>query len=118
MTPGELWAWLVPGYVLTVAIEVPILLAGLDVRHGWRRRVAAGLWLTAVTYPVVVVALPLLLWPRAPYLVYLAVAESFAIAAECALFARVFGGTGRDLRVVGTANVASAAAGLGWFGMA
>lgn len=117
MTTGALWAWLVPGCLLTLAIEVPVLLAGLDARHGWRRRLAAGLWLTAVTYPIVVVALPLLIWPHASYLAYFAVAEGFAIVAECVLFARVFGGTRRDLWVVAAANVASAGAGLAWFGL-
>ena len=68
-------------------------------------------WLTAVTYPIVAVALPLLLWPRASYAVYVLVAETFAIAAECLLFRRVWGGTGRDLAVVAVANVVSAGIG-------
>jgi hypothetical protein len=117
VTAGTLWAWVVPGYLLTVAIEAPILLAGLEARHRWSRRIAAGLWLTAVTYPIVVVALPLLLWPRLSYVAYVAVAEGFAIVVECMLFARVFGGTRRDLWVVAAANVASASAGLAWFGL-
>ena len=117
MTPAALWAWLLQGYLFTVAIEAPILLVGLGSWHNRRRRLVAALWLTAVTYPVVAVALPLLLWPRASYATYFAVAEVFAIATECALFRWTFGRTTRDIIVVGLANVASATAGLAWFGL-
>ncbi|HTV00980.1 MAG TPA: hypothetical protein VMF13_10595 [Luteitalea sp.] len=117
MTAASLWAWLVPGYFFTVAIEGPFLLVGLGARYRWRQRLIAALWLTAVTYPIVAVALPLLLWPRASYLAYFTVAEVFAIAVECLLFRWTYAGTPRDLVVVGLANVASASAGLAWFGL-
>ena len=117
MTPAALWAWLLPGYLFTVAIEAPILLLGLGKQHPWQRRVLAALWLTAVTYPIVVVALPLVLWPRTSYGTYVVVAELFAVGTECVLFRQAFGGTTRDVVIVGLANVASAAAGLAWFGV-
>jgi hypothetical protein len=118
--PDALWRWLPVGYAITVALEAPVLMAGLgqpalpgDRRYTVRERMAAALWLTAVTYPVVAVALPLLLWPRASYATYAMVAETFAITVECALFRVVWRGTARDLAVVALANVVSAA--VGWW---
>ena len=83
MEPAALWRFLVPGYLVTVAIETPVLLAGLSRPHPLSRRLAAGLWLSACTYPIVVLVLPVLLPGRA---LYLLVAEIFAPVAECALF--------------------------------
>lgn len=132
-SPAALWHWLPLGYALTVSLELPVLLVGLapSVRARWpgaatdhegatlgagrytlRQRLAAAFWLTAVTYPIVVVALPLLLWPRTPDVVYLLAAEAFAITAECLLFRLVWQGTRGDLMVVAMANALSAAAGL------
>lgn len=115
MTPDldALWRWLPVGYVLTVALETPVLWLGLSPSHPRVTRLGAAAWLTGVTYPVVVVVLPLLLWPRASYLTYLLVAEAFAVAAEMALFRWRWHGTRRDLLVVATANVCSAVIG-GW----
>ena len=48
------WFYLVVGYVLTVIVELPILVVGLGTEHSLRRKIAAGFWLTACTYPVVV----------------------------------------------------------------
>jgi hypothetical protein len=128
--PAALWRWLPVGYALTVALEAPVLLAGLGtarpdvqsrpaglLRRGTRRytvrqRLAAACWLTGVTYPVVAVALPVAMWPHASYLTYIIVAETFAIAAECLLFKAVWGGSRRDRAVVALANVVSAS--LGW----
>jgi len=38
------------GYLFSILIETPILLIGLSPRHPLRRRVFAGVWLTACTY--------------------------------------------------------------------
>ena len=89
------WVFLVVGYLVTVALEAPVLLAGLSRRHSVQTRLLAGAWLTACTYPVVVVVLPPLLretWGEIPYLL---VAETFAPLAECALFTWVFGASGQ-----------------------
>ena len=98
------------GYLLTVAIEVPILAVGLSRAPTLARRLAAGLWLTACTYPIVVLVLPLALGDH-PRWHYLVVAEIFAPLAECALFAGAFRGKGaswpRDYVVITAANLAS-----------
>ena len=89
------WVFLVVGYLVTVALETPVLLVGLSRRHSVRTRLLAGAWLTACTYPVVVLVLPPLLretWGEIPYLL---VAETFAPVAECALFVWVFGTSGQ-----------------------
>lgn len=110
--PLELWRWLPLGYLFTIAIETPILLIGLSPRHSKLRRLLAGIWLTACTYPIVTLVLPLLLqnYSRA---VYLIVAETFAPVAECALFWLAFGKESRwrDFGVIVFANLASFAAG-------
>jgi hypothetical protein len=119
--PSELWSFLPIGYALTVAIETPILCLVLSRRHPLRDRIIAGFWLTAVTYPIVVVAMPLLIGglaigPLSPRGVYLAIAETFAPAAECCLFyaAYVRGlatvdrrATLRDFAAITIANLAS-----------
>ena len=89
MTPSELWHFLLPGYLFSIAIETPILLIGLSRRHGLARRLFAGVWLTACTYPIVVLVLPIL-FDASPNWKYLLVAETFAPVAECALFAAAF----------------------------
>ncbi len=123
MNPEELLAFLPLGYLLSVLIETPILLVGLSARHPLRRRLAAGLWLTACTYPVVILVLPAWIDTGASRLVYLAVAETFAPVAECLLFVAAFGtgrSVGRDLAAITAANLASFGVGellyaLGWF---
>lgn len=125
----ELWRFLPIGYLFTIAIETPILLIGLSQRHTWRRRLFAGIWLTACTYPIVTLVLPLVFEGR-PRWVFLAVAEVFAPVAECMLFWLAFGTrqeTGKrsmwqDLAVIVVANLASFAAGellnaWNWFGL-
>jgi len=92
MDPAALWAFLPKGYLLTVALETPVLLLGLSRRHPVGRRLFAGLWLTACTYPVVVLVLPILIPPSRSLAAYLLVAETFAPGAECALFAAAFHG--------------------------
>lgn len=125
MDPSGLWRFLLPGYLLTVAIETPVLLAGLSPPHPFLRRLAAGLWLTACTYPVVVLVLPVLLHPERSRLLYLGVAETFAPAAECLLFAAAFYRPGdpprparlRDMAAIIAANLLSFGIGeLLWFG--
>ncbi|MCA9672153.1 MAG: hypothetical protein KC503_41445 [Myxococcales bacterium] len=86
---AALWRFLPLGYLFTILIETPVLLVGLSAPHSWRRRVVSGVWLTAVTYPVVVLVLPPLLMARSQ-LLYIVVAEIFAPVAECAMFALAF----------------------------
>jgi hypothetical protein len=115
------------GYLVTITIETPILMLGLSARHSLRRRIAAGIWLTACTYPIVVIVLPILFanWSRGAYLW---VAEVFAPLAECALFWAAFGDSEelgrrsmwRDFIVIVVANLASFGLGellnhYGWF---
>ena len=114
MSPLELWRFLPLGYLFTVAIETPILFFALAPRHPKRRRILAGLWLTACTYPIVTLVLPLLMenYSRATFLL---VAETFAPVAECILFWLAFGSAGevgkrsmwRDFGAIVLANLAS-----------
>jgi len=114
MSPLELWRFLPLGYLFTVAIETPILFFALSPRHSKRRRVFAGLWLTACTYPIVTLVLPLLMenYSRATFLL---VAETFAPVAECVLFWLAFGSAAevgrrsmwRDFGAIVLANLAS-----------
>lgn len=129
MTPNELWLFLPVGYLLTILIEIPILIIGLSRRHTIKRKLLAGIWLTACTYPIVVLVMPLFFSPESRT-AYLLVAETFAPVAECIIFWLAFGreellGRGsmwRDFAVIIVANLASF--GLGellnawrWFGL-
>ena len=113
-TPADLWSFLLPHYLLTIAIEAPILLLALSAAHPIPRRLLAGVWLTACTYPVVVLVLPLV-FHDAPRWAYLAVAETFAPLAECAIFYAAFqrgralkrGQLWRDWSAITMANLAS-----------
>ena len=117
MSPWELWHFFPLGYLLTIAIETPILFFGLSAHHSKLRRVGAGVWLTACTYPIVVLVLPLVMFNQSRA-VFLLVAETFAPLAECALFWLAFGkqATWRDFGVIVIANLASFAAGEIIFG--
>lgn len=83
--------------------------------HSWTRRLFASVWLTACTYPIVILVLPLCLDSVAHRGVYLAVAETFAPVAECGLFWAAFGtrqesgrwSMWRDFLVITLANLAS-----------
>ncbi|HYG73484.1 MAG TPA: hypothetical protein VEK08_00525 [Planctomycetota bacterium] len=117
MSPEAAWSFLPLGYALTILIETPILLAFLSRRHSISRRLLAGVWLTACTYPIVVLVLPFLFSSR---LNYLLVAETFAPGAECLLFWLAFikgkpEATRRsiavDMATVAGANLCSFAAG-------
>jgi len=127
MFPSELWHFLTIGYPVSILIETPILLIGLSKRHPIKRRLFAGVWLTACTYPIVVLVLPMLFANRALYLV---VAETFAPVAECILFWLAFGreeevgkvSMWRDFITIIIANLASFLGGevlnaYGWFGL-
>jgi hypothetical protein len=127
MGTEDLWRFLPLGYLFTVAVETPVLVLLLSKHHALKRRLLAGLWLTACTYPVVVLVLPTL-FADSPRALYLAVAETFAPAAECALFYLAFGGKGsggatwRDFAAIVAANLLSFLAGevlnaYGWFGL-
>lgn len=112
MQPLELWRFLPIGYLLTIAIETPILLLGLSRNHSLTRRFLCGIWLTACTYPIVTLVLPLLL-VNCSRGFYLLIAETFAPVAECLLFWLAFGKETkwRDFAVIVTANLASFLAG-------
>src|SRR5437867_11266476 len=90
MSPSDLWRFLLIGYPFTILIETPILLIGLSRRHSIKRRLAAGVWLTACTYPIVVLVMPLL-FGNTSRAIYLIVAETFAPVAECILFWLAYG---------------------------
>jgi hypothetical protein len=127
MVTEDLWRFLLFGYLITVAVETPVLVLFLSRQHELKRRLFAGLWLTACTYPVVVLVLPPL-FAGSSRAAYLAVAETFAPAAECALFYLAFSGKGgdgvtwRDMAAIVAANLLSFLAGevlgaYGWFGL-
>jgi hypothetical protein len=102
------------GYLISVAVETPVLVALLSRRHPVRARLFAGVWLTACTYPVVWLVLPPL-FDGAGRSAYLLVAETFAPAAECAIFWLAFvrplapdrRATARDFATVTVANLCS-----------
>jgi len=80
-----------------------VLLVGLSREHSLRTKIFAGIWLTACTYPIVVLTLPGI---TGRY--YLPIAETFAPVAECILFATlVKRWTWRDMAAVVAANLAS-----------
>ena len=104
------WLTLVVGYALTVMIELPIMVVGLGKDHPIHRRIVAGFWLTACTYPVVILVLPPLLYTPAwgSQALYVSVAETFAPVAECLLFRAAFDRLSRrDALVIVLANLAS-----------
>ena len=108
------WIFLPIGYLFTIAIETPILCVGLSPEHPLSRRLFAGVWLTACTYPIVVLVVPFWFDVETERGKYLLVAESVAHLGECLLFRAVFGPlkqTWRDMATVFCANLASFAAG-------
>ena len=108
MSPWELWHFFPLGYLFTIAIETPVLFFGLSAHHSKLRRIGAGVWLTACTYPIVILVLPLIMINQSRS-VFLLVAETFAPVAECVLFWLAFGkdATWRDFAVIVIANLAS-----------
>ena len=129
MPSVELWRFVPLGYLLTILVETPVLLVGLSGRHSWKRRLWAGVWLTACTYPIVTLVLPRL-FSSSSRTLYLVVAETFAPVAECLLFWLAFGEKEdvgklcmwRDFIAIVVANLASFGVGevlnvYGWFGL-
>src|SRR6266542_1566803 len=129
MSPDQLWRFLPVGYLFSILIETPVLLIGLSRRHSIKRRLFAGVWLTACTYPIVVLVLPMLFDGRS-HTLYLVVAETFAPVAECILFWLAYGekeeigkpSMWRDFAAIIVANLASFLGGegmnaYGWFGL-
>ncbi|HKP37881.1 MAG TPA: hypothetical protein VJT71_13570 [Pyrinomonadaceae bacterium] len=129
MSPSDLWRFLPLGYLLTILIETPILVVGLSKGHPVKRKLLAGVWLTACTYPIVVLVLPLV-FATSSRAIYLTVAETFAPVAECILFWLAYGtkeevgkrSMWRDFSAIIVANLASFLAGevlnaYGWFGL-
>src|SRR5437899_7095455 len=82
--PYDLWHFFPLGYLFSILIETPVLLIALSKRHPIKRRLFAGVWLTACTYPIVVLVMPLM-FSNASRAIYLVIAETFAPLAECAL---------------------------------
>src|SRR5687768_10118222 len=126
---ADLWYFLPFGYLLTILIETPILVIGLPAKLSIKRRLICGVWLTACTYPFVVLVLPAV-FLGAPRWQYLAVAETFAPSAECFLFWLAFrrDGVWNNAQWIGAfaaivvANLASFGAGeilnhFQWFGL-
>ena len=129
ISPSDLWRFFPLGYLFSILIETPILLIGLSKRHSIKRRLFAGVWLTACTYPIVVLVMPLLL-ANASRTIYLIVAETFAPVAECVLFWLAYGiseevgkrSMWQDFATIVIANLASFVGGevmsaSGWFGL-
>src|SRR2546430_11039692 len=129
MSPSDLWRFLLIGYPFTILIETPVLLLGLSQRHSIKRRIFAGVWLTACTYPIVVLVMPLM-FGGVSRTIYLAVAETFAPVAECVLFWLAYGkaeelgkrSMWQDFATIVIANLASFLGGevlnaYGWVGL-
>ena len=126
---SDLWWFLPFGYLFTIAIETPVLIFGLSPKVSFKQKLLCGVWLTACTYPIVVLVLPAIFFNQSRVL-YLSVAEIFAPIAECFLFWLAFRGkssleTGdwvRCLIAIVIANLASFGFGevmnyFGWFGL-
>jgi hypothetical protein len=111
------WPFLPLGYLLSVLVEAPVLLVGLSAGHPPRRKLLAALWLTACTYPVVILVLPHLADPIGERTAYLLLAETFAPLAECLLFVAAFAWRWRDCAAIVLANLLSFAIGEALFRM-
>lgn len=90
----DLWLFLPIGYLFTILIETPVLVVGLSPKISLQQKLICGVWLTACTYPVVVLILPAIFFGESRWL-YLLVAETFAPVAECLLFWAAFRGNKR-----------------------
>ena len=129
LAPSSLWYFLPVGYLFTIAIETPILLLGLPNKLTFKQKLMCGIWLTACTYPIVVLVLPMLLQDFS-WVIYITIAEIFAPAGECLFFWLAFRGNKllqtidwiRCFIVIILANLASFGFGeimhyFQWFGM-
>ena len=125
---ADLWKFLPIGYLFTIVIETPVLLIGMSPKITMRQRLWLGAWLSACTYPIVILVLPAVFFDSSRAL-YLVVAETFAPVAECALFWLAYRKADltradwiRCLIVIVIANLASFGAGeilnsYAWFGL-
>ncbi|MEO8572740.1 MAG: hypothetical protein ABI481_02135 [Pyrinomonadaceae bacterium] len=126
---GDLWFFLPFGYIVTILIETPILVLGLPRKLTVRQKLLCGVWLTACTYPIVVLVLPSIFF-GAPRWEYLAVAETFAPVGECFIFWLAFRTREllhtrdwiRSFVIIVIANIGSFSVGeilnyFGWFGL-
>lgn len=91
VSPSYLWYFLPIGYVTTILIETTVLIFLLSPKMSLRQKILCGVWLTACTYPIVVLVLPTLM-ADSPRWLYLLVAESFAHFGECVIFWLAFRG--------------------------
>ncbi len=126
---SELWRFLPIGYLFTILIETPVLIVGLSPKVSIQQKLWCGAWLTACTYPIVILVLPAIFLGSSRFL-YLFVAETFAPIAECTLFWLAFRNKDlldnrdwtRCLIAIVIANLASFGGGVilnncGWFGL-
>lgn len=126
---SQLWYFLPFGYLVTILIETPVLLFGLSQKVPFKQKLGCGVWLTACTYPIVVLVLPAIFFDQSRAL-YLVVAETFAPLGECILFWLAFRGKDmlgssdwfRSFIAIVVANLASFGLGevlnfYGWFGL-
>lgn len=90
----RLWLFLPIGYLTTILIETPFLLFGLSPKLTFKQKLLCGVWLTACTYPIVVLVLTAIFFDYSRNL-YLIVAEIFAPVGECFFFWLAF--RGKDL---------------------
>jgi hypothetical protein len=85
-----LWKFFPIGYLTTITIETLVLIPLLSPKLSLKQKVLCGVWLTACTYPIVVLVLPNLLGSIS--CLYLWVAELFAHFGECVIFWLAFMG--------------------------
>jgi hypothetical protein len=124
-----LWLFLPIGYLTTILIETPILFFGLSPKLSRKQKLLCGVWLTACTYPIVVLVLPALMLGYSKTL-YLIIAETFAPLGECFFFWLAFRGKDlfetrdwiRSFAAIVAANLASFGIGeilhlYRWFGL-
>lgn len=125
----RLWYFLPLGYITTILIETPVLLFGLSPKLSFKQKLLCGIWLTACTYPIVVLVLPAIFLDSSRAL-YLIVAETFAPVGECFFFWLAFRNKDlfetndwiRSFSAIIAANLASFGIGeifnyYGWFGL-
>lgn len=125
----RLWYFLPLGYLTTILIETPVLLFGLSPKLSFKQKLLCGIWLTACTYPIVVLVLPAVFLDSSRTL-YLIVAETFAPVGECFFFWLAFRNKNllekkdwiRCFVAIIAANLASFGIGeifnyYGWFGL-
>jgi hypothetical protein len=91
VSPDYLWYFLPIGYITTILIETTVLIFLLSPKLSFKQKILCGIWLTACTYPIVVLVLPPLLMETSRNL-YLLVAESVAHFGECVIFWLAFRG--------------------------